>query len=141
MDKSVDPLEAFRVVRDTLRAEKKARDAPDFISPEFSEDQLALRFADRHGNDLRYVAEWGKWLAWTGTHWNIEKTLLALHMARNICREAAAECNKPSDSKAIVKWRTVSAIETLARSDRHVAATVSQWDASQSFFNSKRKIG
>ena len=36
-----------------------AKAAPDFISPEFSEDRLALRFTDSHGKDLRYVAEWG----------------------------------------------------------------------------------
>jgi D5 N terminal like len=108
------------------------------ISPEFSEDRLALRFADRHGNDLRYVAEWGKWLAWTGTCWDIEKTLLAPHRAREICRQAASECNNPSESKAIVKWRTVNAVETMARSDRRIAAIVSQWDADQSLLNMQK---
>jgi hypothetical protein len=32
------------------------------IAPEFSEDQLALDFTARHREDLRYVAQWGKWL-------------------------------------------------------------------------------
>jgi len=36
--------------------------AEDILSPEFSEDRLALRFADRHGKDLRYVAAWGNGL-------------------------------------------------------------------------------
>jgi hypothetical protein len=30
--------------------------------PEFSDEALALRFADRHAGDLRFVAAWSKWL-------------------------------------------------------------------------------
>jgi hypothetical protein len=30
--------------------------------PEFSDDALAATFADRHKNNLRYVAAWGRWL-------------------------------------------------------------------------------
>jgi putative DNA primase/helicase len=101
----------------------------EILSSEFSEDRLALRFADRHGNELRYVAAWGKWLAWTGTHWEIENTLAVFDMARKICREAAAQCNKGSVSSAIAKAKTVAAVETLARSDRRIAATIDQWDA------------
>jgi D5 N terminal like len=114
--------------------------AREDISPENSEDRLALRFADRHGSGLRYVAAWGKWLTW-GACWKIENTLLAFHMAREICREAAAECNRLPESKAIAKAKTVVAVENLARSDRRIAATVNQWNADQSFFNCKRKIG
>jgi putative DNA primase/helicase len=109
--------------------------AEDILSPEFSEDRLALRFADRHGNDLRYVAAWGKWFAWTGTHWEIENTLAVFDMARTICREAAAECNKASISNAIAKAKTVAAVETLARSDRRIAATIGQWDSNPWFLN------
>src|SRR5215510_8962681 len=59
------------------------------IAPEFSEDSLALRFADLHADKLRYVAAWGKWLSWTGTHWEFETTLAVFDMARKICRDAA----------------------------------------------------
>jgi putative DNA primase/helicase len=107
----------------------KGDTAEDILSPEFSEDRLALRFADRHGKDLRYVAAWGKWLAWTGTHWEIENTLAVFDMARKICREVAAECNKASISNTIAKAKTIAAVEMLARSDRRIAATVDQWDA------------
>ena len=34
--------------------------------PAFTDEALALRFADLHQHDLRYVAGWGKWLSWTG---------------------------------------------------------------------------
>ncbi len=41
----------------------------------FSEDALALEFTRKHGGDLRYVATWGKWLVWTGTHWRFDDTV------------------------------------------------------------------
>jgi putative DNA primase/helicase len=119
----------YRDSLDELGKPLGAERAGDILSPEFSEDRLALRFAERHGSDLRYVAAWGKWLAWTGTHWELETTLAVFDMARKICREAAAECNKASVANALAKAKTVAAIEMLARSDRRIAATIDQWDA------------
>jgi putative DNA primase/helicase len=101
----------------------------------FSEDALALLFADRHGAGLRYVALWGKWIAWTGTHWLTEKTLAVFDMSRKICRDAASQSNKASVSHALTKAKTVSAVEVLARSDRRIAATVEQWDGDEFSFN------
>jgi putative DNA primase/helicase len=121
-------IEPFNPIDYNYRPPGEAAARED-ISPEFSEDRIALRFAERHGNDLRYVAAWGKWLAWTGTHWEIENTLAVFDTARKICREAAAECNKASVANAIAKAKTVAAIEMLARSDRRIAATIDQWDA------------
>lgn len=31
-------------------------------------------FAERHGRDLKYVPELGKWLVWRGSHWDLDKT-------------------------------------------------------------------
>jgi putative DNA primase/helicase len=97
--------------------------------PAFSDEAIALRFAERHQNDLRYVAAWGKWLSWTGTHWRFDDTLLGFDLARRICREAAAECNKPNHAKTIASAKTVAAVERLTRADRRIAATTDQWDA------------
>jgi putative DNA primase/helicase len=104
-------------------------------APEFAEDALALRFADQHADKLRYVAAWGKWLIWTGTHWEFENTLAVFDMARKICREAARQCNKPSEAKVLSKGKTVAAVEMLARSDRRIAATINQWDSDPWLFN------
>jgi hypothetical protein len=30
-------------------------------APAFSDEALALRFAERHAGELRYVAAWGRW--------------------------------------------------------------------------------
>jgi putative DNA primase/helicase len=96
--------------------------------PAFSDEALALRFAERHQNDLRYIAAWGKWLSWTGTHWSFDDTLLGFDLARRICREAAAECNEKF-AKTIASAKTVAAVERLAKADRRLAATIDQWDA------------
>jgi hypothetical protein len=40
------------------------------------------------GRDLRYVAAWReKWLKWTGTRWEPDKTLAAFDFARKAVRE------------------------------------------------------
>src|SRR5262245_38205256 len=44
--------------------------------PEFTDEALALRFAERHAHNLRYVAAWSRWLHWTGTRWQVDDTLL-----------------------------------------------------------------
>jgi P4 family phage/plasmid primase-like protien len=105
----------------------------DPLSPMFSDDYLALEFTKRHGAELRYVHQWGKWLKWNGTRWVFESTLAAFDMARVIAREYAAMCNGgedddgPSPTK-IASAATVSAIERMARSDRTHAATADIWD-------------
>ena len=70
----------------------------DARPPAFSDEALALRFTERHGSELRYVAAWSRWLSWDGKRWTFDDTLRAFDMARRICREAASECNKPKVS-------------------------------------------
>jgi putative DNA primase/helicase len=98
-------------------------------APAFTEEALALEFAERHAGELRYVAALGKWLHWDGACWRYEETLLAFDYARRICREFANQCNKPSVRSAIAKAKTVAAVAQLARVDRRLAATADQWDA------------
>jgi putative DNA primase/helicase len=91
-----------------------------------SEDALALDFADRHNDELRFVSFWGKWLKWTAGRWQVEKTLAAYDLARKICH---------GHSLGGLRARTVAAIELMARSDRRLAATTDQWDADPWLFN------
>jgi putative DNA primase/helicase len=46
----------------------------DDTAPQYSEEALALAFAAEHKDDLRYVAEWGKWFQWDGNYWRSDKT-------------------------------------------------------------------
>ncbi len=105
------------------RAEKDEPRAPGF-----SDEALALRFAERHAHELRYVAAWSRWMVWDGVKWGVDETLAAFDKARRICREAAAECDQPKVAPAIASSKTVAAVERLARADRRLAATIGQWD-------------
>src|SRR4029077_9953277 len=62
--------------------------------PAYTDEALALRFAETHANDLRYVAAWGRWLYFDGTRWQIDDTLLACYRSRYIYCQAAAECRR-----------------------------------------------
>lgn len=102
----------------------------DASPPKFSDEGLALRFTLKHRHLLRYVAGWGKWFLWSGTHWKPDETCLAVNLARNICRIASAEASAEQSrfATAVASAKSVAAVERLARADRHHAATVDQWD-------------
>jgi putative DNA primase/helicase len=104
--------------------EPAAEDRP----PEFTDESLALRFAQQHAGDLRYVAGWGRWLEWTGKRWKVDDTLRAFDLSRAICRAASAECNKGKVAASLASAKTVNAVQSLARADRRLAATIDQWD-------------
>jgi len=98
--------------------------------PALSEEGLAQRFTEQHGDTMRYVAKWGCWYIWNGKRWRRDDTLRAFSSARKIAREAAAELDpkQRTEAKAIASAKTVAAIERLARADEKHAATVDQWD-------------
>jgi putative DNA primase/helicase len=109
--------------------------AGDSRPPAFTDEALALRFAEMHAGDLRYVAAWGRWLSWTGTRWQFDDTLLAFDLARAVCREVAAGCNEKRVASTLASAKTVAAVERLAKADRRLAATVDQWDADRWLLN------
>jgi putative DNA primase/helicase len=109
-------------------------------APAFSDEALALRFAQRHAGDLRYVAAWSKWVQWTGSYWRFDDTKLAFDLTRKVCREAAAECNKDKIASNLASAKTVAAVERLALADRRIAATVDQWDADPSQLNTPNGV-
>ena len=97
--------------------------------PAFSDESLALGFAEQYATRLRYVAKWSRWMVWNGKCWAEDATLHAFNLARAICRSAASKCNKGKIATMLASAKTVAAIERLARADRRLAATVDQWDA------------
>jgi putative DNA primase/helicase len=117
---------------DAQRRRKAAEDRDDEAParpPEFSDDALALRFSDRHGAALRYVAGWGRWMLFDGIAWREDSTLAVFDKARVIAREAAETCNDMNVAGLLTSAKTVAAVERLARSDRRHAATADQWDS------------
>ena len=53
----------------------------------FSDDDLALKFASKHDNEIRHVDDWGKWFLWDGSAWKRDDKLRVFDMARDVCRE------------------------------------------------------
>ena len=95
--------------------------------PEFSDESLALAYAEQYSDRLRFVAAWSRWFVWDGARWLPDETLRAFDLARSICRAAAARC-PAKYRKSLASASTVAAVASLARADRRLAATVDQWD-------------
>jgi putative DNA primase/helicase len=113
----------------------------DARPPAFSDEALALRFAEQHAGQLRYVSRWARWLVWDENRWRFDETLTALNMARRLCRHVSAEAGKESKlAVAIASAKTDFAVERLARSDPRLAATTEQWDSNPWLLNTPAAI-
>jgi putative DNA primase/helicase len=104
------------------------RAAPRQTVPEFSDEALALEFARRQADELRYVAPWGKWLIWSNGIWRFDDTLESFGRARALCRDESGRCRSDTRAFDTVKIRTIAAVEKLARADQRLSATIDQWD-------------
>ena len=118
----------------------KNSDADTFRPPEFTDDAIAMRFADANMNRLRYVAALGRWFLWDGMRWTADDTLMVRHLARKICRRISAECNHAKVAKLVASAKAIGAVERLAQADRKLAAAVDQWDADPFLLNTPRGI-
>jgi len=122
--------------------------APD--DPDLSHDALATDLGARSfDHDARHVAAWGKWLIWTGTHWQIDDRLDHLTRTRAYLRQRAEELTGWAERKAAAldekegdklrRWakdqarntrskNTVAAVESLARSNPASVASADAFD-------------
>jgi putative DNA primase/helicase len=108
---------------------------PDFLveasaaaASELTEHGVALAFAQRHRDDLRYCHTIGKWYVWNGNHWARNTTKVAFAWARAL----AASLNRTADFKtrAITgKAAFAAAVERFAQADEAFAVTAEIWDA------------
>jgi hypothetical protein len=101
----------------------------DDEAPEFSDEDLALRFAAQHVYTMRYVAAIGRWFKWTGKVWLEDEKKVAFSLSRQVCRAASHECLREATAKALASAKTVAAVERLAQADPRLATTVDVWDA------------
>ncbi len=108
--------------------------------PPFSDEALALRFAELHAGDLRYVAALNMWYHYDGKRWQQDQTLKSVDLVREVCRAAAAECGNGPVGTKLASSATVYAVQRLARSDSRLAATVAQWDAEPWLLNTPETL-
>lgn len=103
------------------------RTGPSAGPPIFSDENVALRFADRHQQTLKYTALINKWHHWDGVRWQVDNTLYAFDLVRELCRSTS--CDAPAlQRSAMASAKKVAAVATLSRSDRRLVATTGQWD-------------
>jgi putative DNA primase/helicase len=104
-------------------------DAQTDSAPAFSEVAIAINFANKHADDLRYVAKWNQWFCWDGTCWREDEKRKVYSIACELCREVAITANRPGESKRIASAKTRAAVVSLASENPRIAATTDQWDA------------
>jgi putative DNA primase/helicase len=95
----------------------------------YSDVALAKDFADQNIKLLRYLPLMGKWFVWDGKRWELDVRLVARERAKQTCRQAATQCNKPKMAKLIASARTISSVERLGQCDQRIVGIADQWDS------------
>jgi len=93
----------------------------------------AERFAEQHCESVRYCHTWGKWLIWSGNHWNVDETGKINQLCKATVRSIYAEASQISDDdrrKAVSKHARASesagriqAMLSLAQTEPDIALT------------------
>src|SRR5579863_711695 len=133
------PVLFARTTRDTMRTTKRNKkfrcrstpiskmtadtDPSEPTPPAYSDDALALAFAARHADQVRFVigSGWNSWLIRNAEGWCRDESLETLNLARVFCREVAAACDDEATKLSICSSQRISAVERLARCDRRLA--------------------
>lgn len=73
----------------------------------------ARRFISRHGDKLRFVPMWGKWLVWRGTHWQTDDDCIVESLARDVPKAVWRDIGRvlPTADR-----RDLPAMQTFAKS-------------------------
>lgn len=99
----------------------------------------AKRFINQHGQDLRYVSSWKKWLIWDGTRWAVDDTYKILQRAKETVRSLPTELasiQEDEKRRAFLQhiarsegYRWITNIVELAKSELGVPVSSDQLDA------------
>lgn len=127
----------------------------DEAAQDLSHDALALELGQRSfDQDARYVATWGKWLFWRGTHWHIDEALSHMTRTRDFLRDEAKAVTAVAEQEAarleaekgegksnklrsqaeelartLRSKHTVASVEALARSNTRSVARAEDFDS------------
>jgi putative DNA primase/helicase len=96
----------------------------------------AQRLVDAHGDDMRYVAEWGRWLVWDGNRWRQDTTYLVRTWAGEVARETIWPLSISDPSNRDLRRNAEraesaagrAAMVTLAGDDRRVVVSATELD-------------
>lgn len=102
----------------TPAGEETTDDAPAPARYPLTDTGNAERLVVRHGEDLRYVHLWGKWLVWDGQRWAIDETGEVERRAKTTVRAIPAEAEGIAERDlyaATLKWAVTSESEARQR--------------------------
>src|SRR5262245_16356743 len=71
------------------------------------------RFKAKHGNEVRYIRDTGKWITWDGTRWNSDEVKIldrATQTVRSIYEEAR-DCGNSNGRNELTNWAKSSQSE------------------------------
>jgi putative DNA primase/helicase len=89
----------------TPPAPNAAGEAPSAHEPTLplSDYTNALAFVRDHHADVRYLEAWGKWLHWTGTHWDYEVQGPIMQRAKATIKRLLRHC-ATLEGEALAQW-------------------------------------
>jgi putative DNA primase/helicase len=99
----------------------------------------ARRFIKRHGKSIRFIPEWGKWIVWNGSRWDIDNDGAAMRLAKDTVEAMYEEASKLASNAqrdALLKHAIRSQAEarlkamvSLAQSEDSVVLAAHKLDA------------
>lgn len=135
--------------RKLIEADPALKEELRQASKQFKLSELgnAERLVARHGNDIRFCHEWGKWLIWSGTHWQIDLTGEVERRAKETIRNMYAEAAKIEDEEqraAVAKFaarsetsRAITAMVNLAKTEQGIPILSDELDSDIWLLNCK----
>ncbi|QDT69927.1 hypothetical protein MalM25_28710 [Planctomycetes bacterium MalM25] len=107
----------------------------------------AERLASQFGGELRYVAEWKRWLYWDGRRWAKDVTGETMQRIKSVVRGIYGEAAEKEDDEARAKLAKhaktseskarIEAVEVLARSEKPFPSTPGSFDDDPMLLNTE----
>lgn len=123
---------------------------PDFVSERHTDVGNARRLVAAHGQDLRYVPQWGTWLVWNGQRWQRDHAGVVVERAKQVANNLFDEARRiPDDGerKRSVQWALQSeqagrirAMVDLARTAPGIAVMPDELDADAWLLNVRNGV-
>jgi putative DNA primase/helicase len=127
----------FYVARQLGWVDKTRHYEPDFLTDLGN----ARRLVHRHGNNIRFIAEWGKWMVWNqnGTRWEIDDDGAAMRLAKETVEGIYTDALSLANEADRIELRRhalrsqaearLKAMVNLAQTEAAVVISASQLDA------------
>lgn len=130
---------ATKLKADTAKAADFADAKSKVDPPSLTDTGNGIRFARRHGNNVRFIVEYVRWAIWDNQRWRLDDNFGIMRLAKQIPREIAVEtldAPTPAAAAAIGKHarqsesrRALDAMLSLARSEPGIAISQDALDA------------